>query len=219
MHTVFRGFAPEGIIMNAHVQRNGFFAGRSLLLMATIAFHVVVVGALLAIKIAPHLDDAPPAMKAVVIEVANLNPKPVVKTNLDDVKTDMALPVEPTPVFEPEEIAPSQTIATVEPTGEPNTGISSTDTALSFRALKSTDAYYPPASIRLQETGVAQVQACVTSTGELSRAPSLLASSGSPRLDTAAMAWVGEALRFTPATQNGVPVASCKGFRVVFKLR
>ena len=38
------------------------------------------------------------------------------------------------------------------------------------------------------------------------------------RLDQAALKWVREALRFTPATENGVGVSSCKGFRVVFNL-
>jgi TonB family protein len=215
----------EDFNMTAYVQRHGFFAGRSVLLMATIAFHVLVVGALLAIKVVPKLTDVPPIMDGVVIKVvSDVVPKPVVKPDLDEFPTDKALPVRPTTIVESDESAPPiQVIATTEAPGEPagqtSVGIASDNTALSFRALKSTDEYYPPASIRLEEKGVAQVRACVAATGELSQAPSLITSSGYARLDTAALAWVREAVRFTPATQHGVAVASCKGFRVTFRLK
>jgi outer membrane biosynthesis protein TonB len=55
--------------------------------------------------------------------------------------------------------------------------------------------------------------------GDLSGVPQVQRSSGHARLDAAALAWVREALTFTPATDDGVPVASCKGFRVRFALR
>jgi protein TonB len=84
--------------------------------------------------------------------------------------------------------------------------------------VRSADDYYPAASLRLQESGTAIVQVCVAPSGRLEGAPAIQQSSGSPRLDAAALKWAREALRFTPATRGGVPISACKGFRVNFKL-
>ena len=91
-------------------------------------------------------------------------------------------------------------------------------TALSYDAVRSPDAYYPPMSAQLGETGAAIVQVCVTPEGRLESAPQVAQTSGYPRLDTAAVTWASEALRFKPATAGGVPVRSCAGFRVKFRL-
>jgi len=92
-------------------------------------------------------------------------------------------------------------------------------TPLSYRSRRSTDEYYPPASIRMAEQGVAVVRVCVGAGGELQGVPQVEQTSGHPRLDAAAVSWAREALTFTPARENGVPVAACKGFRVRFALR
>ena len=92
-------------------------------------------------------------------------------------------------------------------------------TALSYRTRRSTDDFYPPVSIRMAEEGAAVVRVCVGPAGELQGAPQVQRSSGHARLDAAAIAWAREALTFIPAAENGVPVASCKGFRVRFALK
>lgn len=92
-------------------------------------------------------------------------------------------------------------------------------TPLSYRPRKPTDDYYPAISIRMGEEGAATVRVCVDAKGALQGMPSVTDSSGHARLDTAATAWAREALVFTPATENGAPVAACKGFRVRFTLR
>ncbi len=91
-------------------------------------------------------------------------------------------------------------------------------TALQYRAVRSADDYYPSQSLSLQEEGAAIVRVCVSPAGRLDGKPVIETTSGSPRLDAAALMWAREALRFTPATQGGIPVAACKGFRVVFNL-
>jgi TonB family protein len=92
-------------------------------------------------------------------------------------------------------------------------------TPLQFRAVRPADDYYPSASQSMQEEGLAIVRVCVTPAGKLDGKPVIESTSGSARLDAAALTWAREALRFTPATERGVPVAACKGFRVNFKLR
>jgi TonB family protein len=91
-------------------------------------------------------------------------------------------------------------------------------TALQFRAVRPSDDYYPSEAMTLGEEGIAIVKVCVGPTGRIDGKPTIDKSAGSPRLDRAAVAWAREALRFTPATENGVAVAACKGFRVNFTL-
>jgi len=71
----------------------------------------------------------------------------------------------------------------------------------------------------MAEEGAAIVRVCVGADGALEGIPQVSDSSGHSRLDAAAVAWAREALTFTPATENGRRVASCKGFRVRFTLR
>src|SRR5262249_29285260 len=92
-------------------------------------------------------------------------------------------------------------------------------TPLTYTPLRSPNEFYPPAAIRLDEHGVAVVFACVGPDGRLQGTPAIRRSTGSPRLDGAAVRWASEALRFQPATRDGAAVAACQGFRVVFDLR
>jgi outer membrane biosynthesis protein TonB len=66
---------------------------------------------------------------------------------------------------------------------------------------------------------VSTLQVCVAANGMLAGAPKLTTSSGYTRLDSAAVKWVQEALRFTPAQRDGQAVLACKGFRVTFQLK
>ena len=84
--------------------------------------------------------------------------------------------------------------------------------------MKSPDEFYPATSVTLQEQGVSIVRVCVGANGRIEGQPTTQVSSGYKRLDQAAIRWTREALRFTPATENGVGVTACKGFRVVFNL-
>ena len=84
----------------------------------------------------------------------------------------------------------------------------------------NTDDYYPPTSRRLAETGITDVQVCVNEQGRLTADPTLLRSSGSHRLDDAALnvAKAGSG-HYQPTTEDGAPVSSCYPFRVRFRLK
>ena len=86
------------------------------------------------------------------------------------------------------------------------------------RAHAVTERDYPPISIRLQEQGTVRIRYQVTATGEVGEVQ-VVASSGSERLDQAAMTMVQRRWRFEPATQNGQPVAVWLQAAVVFQLR
>jgi len=90
---------------------------------------------------------------------------------------------------------------------------------LSYVVTRPIDEYYPSQAIRLSEEGVSTLQVCVGADGRLAGAPTLQTGSGYPLLDTAALKWAREALRFSPAQQDGKAVPACKGFRVTFRLR
>ncbi|HTX25266.1 MAG TPA: energy transducer TonB [Steroidobacteraceae bacterium] len=81
----------------------------------------------------------------------------------------------------------------------------------------STDDYYPPTSRRLEETGTTLVGVCSSPEGRVAGTPKVERSSGSARLDEAAVRWASHA-RFFPATDDGKPVAGCTQFKVTFKL-
>ncbi len=82
------------------------------------------------------------------------------------------------------------------------------------------DAYYPSAAKRLEEQGVTTVRVCVDTRGELTSEPTGALSSGSTRLDAAALklARAGSG-RYRPSTEDGRPVDSCYLFRVRFQIR
>jgi periplasmic protein TonB len=79
------------------------------------------------------------------------------------------------------------------------------------------DEYYPETSRRLEETGTALVYACVAANGRIDGAPKVQRSSGSARLDQAALRYAQHA-RYHPATEDGKAVAGCTRFNVTFRL-
>jgi protein TonB len=90
---------------------------------------------------------------------------------------------------------------------------------LNFVALRPSDDFYPPISLRMGEQGITVIRICVSAAASLQGVPTVTSSSGHKRLDAAAVTWASEALRFEPATRNGTAVPGCKGVRVNFRLR
>ncbi len=81
----------------------------------------------------------------------------------------------------------------------------------------STDDYYPPVSRRLEEQGTTMVHVCSSADGRTAGLPTVAKSSGSKRLDEAAVKWASNA-RFYPGTEDGRAVQSCLYFNVKFEL-
>lgn len=73
---------------------------------------------------------------------------------------------------------------------------------------------YPPAAVRAGEHGLTGLDVCVDARGRVTSA-TLAASSGSARLDEAALKWVRNA-RFTPGTLDGTAQSVC-GHRVAYE--
>jgi protein TonB len=225
--------------VSAHAQQwqqANLLTGRQMVMVATIALHALVISLLMVpytppAVVAPDLprwilpDNTPPPelQPPQQVEVplkVDLVPVPIteipVVVPIIEVPDSNAIPVEAVGSDEPAEVA----VAT--PVDGAGTGTAAVPaiapTALQYRIVRPTDDYYPAASLRMQESGAAIVNVCVAPSGRLEGAPTIQRSSGSQRLDAAALKWAREALRFTPATEGGVPVRACKGFRVNFQL-
>jgi protein TonB len=211
--------------MSAHIQQAGMFSGRSLVLMITIGLHALVITALMAIRLAP--DWAP--------EVGSLRwiPLPQQVKHLPQVPLkDPLTKIPATERFEvPDVPEPETQPRRDEGLGSPDPGItqwipvqpewgrpSGATRELQYQVVRSADDYYPAAARRLEEQGLAVVRVCVDAVGRLDGMPRVEVSSGSRRLDAAAIAWAREALQFTPAQREGVAIPACKGFRVNFTL-
>jgi TonB family protein len=79
------------------------------------------------------------------------------------------------------------------------------------------DDYYPLAAQRRNEEGSPIVQACVGSSGQVLREPTILETSGFPDLDHAAIN-VAKATRYAAGTENGSPLSeSCIEFKILFR--
>jgi TonB family protein len=84
----------------------------------------------------------------------------------------------------------------------------------------SADDFYPDMSIRRGEKGIATVKACVNGQGRLTSEPAIIQSSGSSRLDEAALRLAKSGSGHYRATsEDGHPVNSCYPFRIRFELR
>jgi TonB family protein len=78
------------------------------------------------------------------------------------------------------------------------------------QGFPATGDYYPPASRRAGEQGVARVEVCVNGAGRLTGLPQVSQSSGSARLDEGALRLAGAASgHYRPTTEDGRPVDAC----------
>jgi protein TonB len=93
-------------------------------------------------------------------------------------------------------------------------------TPLSIRgALPPTDDYYPDASRRLGEQGTALVKLCIGPGGRVTGTPAIQKSSGSSRLDQAALRYaLATSGHFSPETRNGQAVTVCTALPIRFQL-
>jgi protein TonB len=76
---------------------------------------------------------------------------------------------------------------------------------------------YPPISQRLGEHGISMLNDTVDETGKCADA-TVATSSGSARLDQAAIDYCKQRYRWKPATQNGKPVTTRQELRVIWSL-
>lgn len=88
------------------------------------------------------------------------------------------------------------------------------------RSFPSTCGFYPEVAQLLREQGTAVVRVCIGTDGELLHAPTLVRSSGLPRLDAAALRYASATSgEWIPARVHGTPISLCAKLPVRFALR
>lgn len=212
---------------SASMHQASVLNGRQMVMVVVIGLHALVFSALMAMKIVVERDTVPdvqPLTPLAKIEPLpqqappDLRPDAMPRFSAPDIPLPRAQFPEETLIERVPDVIPPVVsggdMATVPP--DP---VVVAPTALSYRATRSPNEYYPASSLRMQEEGAAIVRVCVGAAGQIEGKPQIERSSGSRSLDVAALAWVREAVQFTPATRNGEAVTACKGFRVNFTLR
>jgi TonB family protein len=221
--------AASASLGHAHPIRAGhdhipFFTGRTLTFVVVATVHVAVLYSLATalgptyskVSLSPLLNrplEAPPRSAPPPLPPPRLS---LPRIELPPQETPPPVQSEPANVIEgtlpePPRVAqppPSLPPAVNRVQGGPGVG------------FPSTDDFYPDASIRNGEKGVATVKACVDGKGRLTSEPMIIESSGSSRLDDGALrlAKAGSG-HYRATAENGQPVNSCYPFRVRFELR
>jgi TonB family protein len=208
----------------------GQLHGRQMVMLVIVALHALVIALMMTMRVLPEVLN-PPSFAP--IDHIPEDPRPVEKppelmpNTPSPMPTTFQIPVIQPPIDIPLDDSNAITAPLPVDAGPVAVAVDGPGTArvpdipstpLQFRAVRPADDYYPSASLSLQEEGTAIVRVCVAPSGKLDGKPAIETTSGSARLDAAALNWAREALRFTPATQGGAPVAACKGFRVTFTL-
>jgi protein TonB len=209
--------------MATYVPDTDFLTRRTAVLFAIIALHVFIAWALatgLARKAIEVL--APPIQTDIVQEEMKKNEpppppppdmqKPPVEVPPPDVTIDM--PVETTQTTAISNVTTKHTEAPPPPHATNRTAVGP------GKGFPNSEDYYPQASRRLEEQGMAVVNVCVDPGGKLSGEPSIAKTSGSPRLDEGALKLAKAATgHYKPATEDGKPVAGCNNLGIRFQLK
>ena len=200
----------------------GLGGGRKLTIFAIIvAFHVLLVWALLTSLGVIVVDRPPPIIKAEIIEEIQDKdepppPPPTIETPPPYVPPpDILIEV---PVDAPVSTGALVVTSKPAPTTAPvvKSGIKKApEIDPKFKRRFQPD--YPPTSRRLGEEGSVVLEVLVGPDGAV-KDGKIKSSSGFPRLDEAALKHALRAWRFTPGSEDGVPVTIWHSVKVTFKI-
>lgn len=193
--------------MSYHAQNNT--QQKSAGILFVIAFHILVIWCFasgLGSNIIKHL---PAAVQIKIVEPAPIEPPlPVpVEPQLQQAQVEMILP---------DNIAIAPAVESTNPIiiRTDTLGVTTTTKPKILRASKPA---YPSASIRLGEEGATGMRLYITEDGHVADVE-LTSSSGSPRLDQAAIKHAQQNWRFSPCMNGDAPVACWHETKLVWKI-
>ena len=207
--------------MSAYVQDTQFFTRRTVVLFAIIALHVFLAWVLATGLASRAIQMVAPPIQTSVVQQAKQTVKPPPPPPPELQRQEVEVPP---PVVNINIPAASQThaitvVKKVLRTVAPPAPVRVTQLAAIQRDFPSTDDYYPDASRRLGEQGTALVHMCIGAGGRVVGDPTMAKSSGSSRLDQAAIRYAkATSGHFSPETRNGVPVTVCTNLPIRFQL-
>jgi protein TonB len=210
--------------MGVYVHESNWASKRGLVFIGVVGIHVLLVWGLMngfAMKIVEAV--APPIVTDLIEEKMEEEappPPPPPKMELPPVEVpppvvDITIPMETTTTALSNVTDKPQPPAPPPPVAAPP--VVRTAIRQNPRAQQPVlDDYYPAASKRLGEEGVARVKVCVNVNGRVESAE-LETTSGVARLDEAAVK-VAKVYRLLPPTENGKPVPGCAPLPIRFQL-
>ena len=206
--------------MSAYVQDTQFFTRRTVVFAAIIALHLAIIW-VLATGLATRAIEmvAPPIQTQIVQQTKQtVKPPPPPPPELQRQQVEVPPPVVNIQIPAAEQthaITVVKKVVRAAPAPAPVHV-----TPLSIRgALPPTDDYYPDASRRLGEQGTALVKLCIGAGGRVVGSPAIQKSSGSSRLDQAALRYaLATSGHFSPELRNGTPVTVCTALPIRFQL-
>jgi protein TonB len=206
--------------MSAYVQDTQFFTRRTVVLFAIIALHLLILW-VLATGLATRAIEmvAPPIQTQIVQQTKQtLKPPPPPPPELQRQQVEVPPPVVNIQIPAAEQTHAITVVKRVVRSAPAPAPVRVTQ--LSIRgALPPTDDYYPDASRRLGEQGTALVKLCIGPGGRVTGTPAIQRSSGSSRLDQAALRYaLATSGHFSPETRNGIAVTVCTALPIRFQL-
>lgn len=207
--------------MSAYVQDTQLFTRRTVVLAAIIALHVFLAWVLATGLAQRAIQLVAPPIKTTIVQQTKktVKPPPPPPPQLQQQQVEV-----PPPVIQINVPTASQTHAiTVQKQVVRSAPAPAPARVTPLRAIAhdfpSTDSYYPDASRRLGEQGTVLVKLCIGAGGRVVGTPSVEKSSGSSRLDQAAIRYArATSGHFEPETRNGAPVTVCTALPIKFQL-
>lgn len=204
--------------MSAYVHDTSFFSRRALILVCIFAFHGLIIFVMASGLGRRVIEVVAPPIKTDIIEEVQQREQPPPPPPPEFERPQVEIPPPEVHIDFPMEtnaITDVTTKAVPKPPPAPPAPRAMTHASGKFG---SSEDFYPPSSIRLEEQGSVTVKVCVAPNGKLAEPPRVERSSNSARLDDAALK-LAKAGRFTPGTIDGTPTTDCFSFRVKFELK
>lgn len=204
---------------------SSFMTRRGAVLVAIVALHLFIFWALATGLAQRAIEQLAPPIQTDIVqeEQKKVEPPPPPPPQFE--KPPVEIPPPDVTIDLPVESSTSTAITNVttkpQPAAPPPPKAAGVRTAAGpGKGFPNSEDYYPPASMRLGEQGVAVVNACVDDRGKLTQDPKIATSSGSSRLDEGALKLAKAASgKYKPATEDGKPVPGCVNIGIRFQLR
>jgi protein TonB len=207
--------------MSAYVQDTQFLTRRTIVLFAIIALHIFLAW-VLATGLASRAIEmvAPPIQTQIVQQTKQqLKPPPPPPPELQKQQVEVPPPVIQINVPQAAQTHAITIVKKVVRAAAPPAPTRVTPLRAIANGFPPTDDYYPDASRRLGEQGTALVKLCIGAGGRVVGDPSIQRSSGSSRLDQAAIRYArATSGHFEPETRNGQAVTVCTALPIKFQL-
>ena len=206
--------------MSAYVQDTQFFTRRTVVFAAIIAVHLAIIW-VLATGLATRAIEmvAPPIQTQIVQQTKQtVKPPPPPPPELQRQQVEVPPPVVNIQIPAAEQTHAITVVKKVVRAAPAPAPVHVTPLSIKG-ALPPTDDYYPDASRRLGEQGTALVKLCIGAGGKVVGSPAIQKSSGSSRLDQAALRYaLATSGHFSPETRNGAAVTVCTALPIRFQL-